>query len=74
MKITRMEDIKNKTHKAFVKKLEKEKVPCDAVGMINLPKKKPFLEVILHRGERYSNPSIIKRVPKTYRGLKVKVL
>ena len=73
-KYTRVEDIKDKTHKAFTTKLLKAKIPCTYTGIIrNKAGAIRFIEVILNRKERYANPQILKKIPRNYRGIKIKV-
>jgi len=60
--------------KQFVKKLEKEKVPCFIFLVKDKNDKPKFIEVIIKRPYRYTEKGIVKRVPKIYRGIKVKVL
>ncbi|MFA4960849.1 MAG: hypothetical protein WC548_04265 [Candidatus Pacearchaeota archaeon] len=54
--------------------LEKENVPCFIFlvkGKDNEPK---FIEVIVKRPYRYTERGIIKKVPKIWKGVRVKVL
>ncbi len=69
-----IKDIKDKVHKKFTKKLIKKKIPFIFTGVIKDKHNKiKFIEIILDREERYSNSSIIKKIPKNYSGIKVKV-
>ncbi|MAG02457.1 hypothetical protein CMI42_03905 [Candidatus Pacearchaeota archaeon] len=64
----------NKIFKDFIKKLRKEKIPCELNGIIFKKDRTPrFLEAIIKRNVRYSDPQIIKRVPEKYKGVRVKV-
>ncbi len=60
----------------FVKKITSLKIPTYAIGRIKTADGKgtEFLEVIIRRPERYNQKDLIKRIPKTYRGHKVKIL
>jgi hypothetical protein len=61
-----------KIHSEFVKEMNK-KLPCLSVGIVlNKDDSPKYLEVIIKRPERYSYPNIMKTIPKTYRGIKVK--
>lgn len=73
MTYKKIKEIKEPILKEFTKKLLKEKIPCESAGLITLKNKK-FLEVIVERKIRYSHPEILKKIPKTYRGLKVKII
>ena len=54
--------------------MKKEKVPC-FIFMIYDKKNKPkFIEVIVKRPYRYTEPELMKRIPRTYRGIKIKAL
>ncbi len=58
----------------FVKKLEKDNIPC-FIFMIKDKKDKPkFIEVIVKRPYRYTKPELIKKIPKTYKGIKIKAI
>jgi hypothetical protein len=65
--------LKNKKlHSEFVKEMKK-KIPCISIGLISNKDNSPkYLEVIVKRPERYSFPNIMKAIPKTYKGVKVK--
>ena len=58
----------------LVKKLEKENVPCFIFLVNSNSGKAKFIEVIVKRPYRYTEKGIIKKVPKTWNGIKVKVL
>ena len=72
-----VENIQDKIHKEFTKSLMKkvfEKIHISTGIIRDKNNKIRFLEVIIQdRNKRYSNPSIMKKIPKTYRGIKVKV-
>ena len=74
MEYKTVEEIKDKVHKAFTKSLQKKGIQNMSTGIIRDKNHKiKFLEVILNdRNQRYNNPSIMKKIPKTYKGLKVK--
>ena len=58
----------------FLNKMKKEKIPC-FIFMIYDKKNKPkFIEVIVKRPYRYTEPELMKKIPKTYKGIKVKAL
>lgn len=58
-----------------MKKIKKIGIPCENVGLVTNKDGTPkFLEVIIKRPERYSNPGLTKSVPKTHLGVKVKAL
>ena len=58
----------------FVKELEKRKVPC-FIFMIKDKNDKPkFIEVIVKRPYRYTEKGIMKKIPKKWKGIKVKAL
>ena len=58
----------------LVKKLAKENVPCFIFLAKDKADKPKFIEVIIKRPYRYTEKGIIKKVPKTYKGIKIKVL
>jgi len=58
----------------LVKKLENEKVPCFIFLVRDKDEKPKFIEVIIKRPYRYTEKGITKKVPKTYKGIKIKVL
>ena len=58
----------------LVKKLEKENVPCFIFLVNDSSGKAKFIEVIVKRPYRYTERGIIKRVPKTWKGIKIKAL
>jgi len=60
----------------FVKKIRSLKIPTYAIGRIKTADGKgtKFFEVIIKRPERYNQKDLIKKIPKTYQGYKVKVL
>ena len=48
--------------------MKKGKVPCCFIFMIYDKKNKPkFIEVIVKRPYRYTEPELMKKNPKTYR-------
>lgn len=58
----------------LLKKLDKENVPC-FIFMIKDKNNKPkFLEVMIKRPYRYTIKGIVKKVPKKYKGIRVKVV
>lgn len=71
---TKVEDIKDKIHKTFTQSLIKKGIPCIFTGVIKDKNNKiRFLEVVLDRKQRYANPSLLKKIPKQYKGIKVRV-
>lgn len=73
MQYKNISEIQDKIHKKLVIKLNKDKIPCQSVGIIENLKGKSFLEVIIDRQTRYSNPKIINKIPKIFHGFKIKV-
>ncbi|MEK6918000.1 MAG: hypothetical protein AABW51_03560 [Nanoarchaeota archaeon] len=64
----------NNVHKSLIKLMKERRVPCSNIGVINDKVGKPrFLEVIIKRPDRYNFPELLKKVPKKFEGLKVKV-
>jgi uncharacterized membrane-anchored protein len=59
----------SKIPKEFAVLMKKKKIPCLQIGI----KGKKELEVIVKRPERY-NLKLLKKIPKTYKGLKVKIV
>ena len=58
----------------FVKELKKKEVPC-FIALINDRQGKPkFIEVIVKRSNRYTEKGIMKRIPKSWKGIRVKAL
>ncbi len=74
MEYKKVDEIQDKIHKSFTKSLIKKGIYKMSTGLIRDKKHRiKFLEVILQdRNQRYSNPSIMKKIPKTYQGIKVK--
>ena len=65
----------DKRQKALIAKLKKEKIPALAVGLITDKQNNPdFFEVILDRKFRYASKENIKKVPKVFSGIKVKII
>ena len=65
----------DKRLKALISKLKKEKIPTLAVGLITKKDGSPnFFEVIIERRIRYSDPRVLKKLPKEYHKIKVKVI
>ena len=59
----------------FVKKIESLGVPYYSIGRIeDKNRKTKFFEVLVRRPERYDKKDLIKKIPLTYRGYKVKIL
>lgn len=59
-------------HQSFTKEIKK-KIPVAFVGIIVKKDGSPrFLEIVIKRPERYTCPTLIKQVPKLYKGVKVK--
>jgi hypothetical protein len=74
MEYKNMEEIRDKIHKSFTKSLLKKGIQNMSTGIIRDKNGGiKFLEVILQdRNQRYSNPSIMKKIPRAYKGIKVK--
>ena len=67
--------MKDKLHEMFVKKIKSLNIPMYTIGTIyKKDGSRWFFEVIIKRPDRYNNRELVKKVPKTYRGFKVKVL
>jgi len=61
--------------KEFFELMKEKEVPCFIFMLENIKTKKPkFIEVIVKRPYRYTNPEILKKIPKKFKGVKVKVL
>jgi len=60
--------------KQFLEKMKKEKVPCFIFMIYDKKNKSKFIEVIVKRPYRYTEPGLMKKIPKSYRGVKVKAL
>ena len=61
--------------KGFHRLMVEKEVPCFIFMLENVKTRKPkFIEVIVKRPYRYTNPEILKRIPKKFKGVKVKVL
>jgi hypothetical protein len=58
----------------FVKKMQVNNIPCFIYLIKDKNNEIKFIEVIVKRPYRYTEPQIIKKIPKTWRGIKVKVL
>jgi len=58
----------------FIKKMKKEKVPCFIFMLKDKSDKPKFIEVIIKRPYRYTQPGIMKKIPKTWQGIKVKAI
>ena len=54
-----------------MKKLEKDKIPCFIYLALDKNNKPKFIEVIIKRPYRDTEPSLVKRVPKIWKGIKV---
>lgn len=64
----------NKVLTGLVEKLEKENVPCFIFLVADNNGKAKFIEVIIKRPYRYTEKGIVSKVPKSWRGIKVKAL
>lgn len=64
----------SKIPKEFGELMTKKKVPCLQIGIMEAEKGSFYLEVIVKRPERYNNLKLLKKIPETYKGLKVKVV
>jgi len=61
----------NKIVDRFHDAMKKKGVPFYTVGRINRKNKPNVLEIVVKRPWRYNSPSILKKIPKTFEGLKV---
>jgi hypothetical protein len=67
--------MEDKLLNSFVKKIQSLRIPTYAIGRIqNKDGSTRFFEVIITRPERYYNKDLMKKVPQTYKGFKVKIL
>ena len=69
-----MVNIAMKMLKDFVEMMEKEEIPCFIFLLKDKNDTPMFIEVIVKRPFRYTKPHILKKIPKTWKGIKVKVL
>jgi hypothetical protein len=69
-----MQIVMSKIPKEFGILMKKKKVPCLQIGIIEARKNSFYLEVIVKRPERYSNSKLLKKIPKSYKGLRVKIV
>jgi len=58
----------------FIKEMEKCKIPCFIFLLTDNKNKPKFIEVIVKRPYRYTQPELLKKIPKNWRGIKVKVV
>ena len=67
--------MKDKLRDSFAKKIDKLNIPYYCAGRI-LDKngKTKFFEVVIMRPYRYMHKEILKTIPKTFKGFKVKVV
>lgn len=71
------EEVKMKLSKIlqdFMKLMEKRKIPCFIFLIKDKNDKPKFIEVIVKRPYRYSEPELMKKIPKIYRGIKIKAI
>lgn len=61
----------NKIVDRFGNAMKKKDVPFYTVGRLNRRNKPNVLEIVVKRPARYNNPSVLKKIPKTFEGLKV---
>ena len=56
--------------------LKKKKIPFWQIGIVKEENKinSFYIELIVKRPERYNNLELIKKIPKTYKGIKVKII
>ena len=65
----------SKISKEFEGVMKKKRIPCLQIGIMGKRGNNSFyIEVIVKRPERYHNPELLKKIPKTYKGLKVKIV
>jgi hypothetical protein len=58
----------------LVEKLSEEKVLCFIFLLEDKNGKPKFIEVIVKRPYRYTEKGIMKRIPKSWKGIKIKKL
>jgi hypothetical protein len=63
----------NNILKKLLEKMRKENVPC-FIFLVKEDEKPKFIEIIVKRPDRYTVPGIMKRIPKSYHGIKIKAL
>ena len=64
-----------KLRTGFVDLVAKQKVPCYVAGVVIKKDGNPrFLEAVIRRPEKYNQPELGKKLPKTYKGIKIKVV
>jgi len=66
----------NKIPKELSVMLKKKKIPFWQIGIVKEENKinSFYIELIVKRPERYNNLELIKKIPKTYKGIKVKII
>ena len=57
----------------FNKDMKNKGIPFYVAGIIRDSNNNPAIEIVVHRPEKHNNPDIMKRIPKTYQGIKVHV-
>lgn len=57
----------------FKKEMRMRGIPHYVAGIIIDNAGSPIIEIVVQRPERYNNPEIIAKIPKTFRGIKVLV-
>jgi len=58
----------------FVKLMKAKKIPCFIFLVKDKNDKPKFIEVIVKRPYRYTEPELMKKIPKTYKGIKIKTI
>ena len=58
----------------LVKKLTKLDVPCFITLIKDTDGNPKFIEVIVKRPQRYTDQNILKRVPKMWKGIRIKAI
>ncbi len=57
----------------FNKEMHKKGVPHYVTGIIMDKQRKPLIEIVVKRPERYNKPEVLSKIPKTFKGIKVEI-
>lgn len=55
----------------FCKEMWNKGIPHYVAGIIRDKEGNPVIEVVVQRPERYNNPEIVAKIPKTFQGIRV---